>query len=118
MMKYSYKVKRRKRSIEELNYYQELYGDARDEFGDLIFDLNDIDMIYDEPIVEMVCNKCLYEEEVSHHILVELNYGNKSLHALACPMCSHTRKKGTLYPKDITDINGNPITYKDVLNSK
>ncbi len=35
MMKYSYKVKRRKRSIEELNYYQELYGDARDEFGDL-----------------------------------------------------------------------------------
>ena len=27
-------------------------------------------------------------------------------------------KKGTLYPKDITDINGNPITYKDVLNSK
>ena len=93
MMKYSYKVKRRKRSIEELNYYQELYGDARDEFGDLIFDLNDIDTIYDEPIVELVCDKCLYEEEVSHHILVELNYGSKSLHALACPMCSHTRKK-------------------------
>ena len=66
----------------------------------------------------MVCDKSLYEEEVSHHILVELNYGNKSLHALACPMCSHTRNKGTLYPKDITDINGNPITNKDVLNSK
>lgn len=116
-MKYKYEVKRIKRTQEELDYYQEFFGDMRDEVGDLIFDLNDPDTIYKEPTVDMICSKCGFEEPVSHHILIELNYGNKSLHSLACPKCSHTKKRGVMYPKNIVDESGKPITYNDVLNN-
>ena len=116
-MRYKYEVKRIKRTPEELEFYQNLYGDETDELGMLIFDLNDPDTLYKEPSVDMVCCKCGYEENVSHDILIELNFSNKSLHALACPKCSHTKLKGTLYPKVIVDSHGNPITYQDVLNA-
>lgn len=117
-MKYRYQVRRNKRTQEELDLLKSIYNDERDEDGDLIFDLNDPDTIYVEPTVSMVCDKCGYEEDVQHMILVELNYGNKGLHALACPKCSHTKKRGTLYPKHITDLDGNEISYQDVLNNK
>ena len=117
-MKYRYEVKRRRRSDEELMRLQEIWKDERDEFGDLFFDINNPEMHFDEPKVLMFCPKCGHEEDVEHMILVELNYGNKGLHALACPVCSHTKKRGALYPKVITDLEGNPITYLDVLNSQ
>lgn len=117
-MRYKYEVKRRKRSQEELDYYQNLYGDEKDELGELFFDINDPDTLYEEPKVDMICCKCHYEESVPHDILIELNYGHKSLHSLSCPNCSHTKKRGTMYPKNITDLDGNPISYQDVLNSE
>jgi|SRR5690554_1327719 len=116
-MSYKYEFKRIKRTQEELNYYQKIFGDQRDEVGDLIFDLNDPNTIYKEPTVDMVCFKCGFEEPVYHHILVELNYVNKSPHSLACPKCSHTKKRGIMYPKVIVDENDNPITFQDVLDS-
>ncbi len=117
MLRYKYEVKRVKRSQEELDFYQKLYGDERDEVGELLFDLNDPDTLYHEPSVDMKCFKCNYEESVPHEILIELNFGNKGLHALACPNCSHTKKRGAMYPKFLFDLDGNPITYQDVLNS-
>lgn len=115
-MRYQYEVKRMKRTQEELDHFQEILGDERDEFDDLIFDLNDPDTLYKETTVDMVCSKCQYEEAVSHEILIELNYGNKGLHSLACPKCHHTKNRGVMYPKHITDLDGNPITYQDILN--
>lgn len=115
-MRYKYEVKRIKRTQEELDFYKNLYGDDKDEYGDLIFNLNDPDTLYKAPSVDMVCCKCGYEEAVSHHILIDLNYGNKSLQA--CPQCSHTKKQGVMYPKTIIDLDGNPITYQGVLNSQ
>lgn len=117
-MRYRYEVKRMKRTKKELDDLFDIYGDEKDEFGLPFFDPNDPDTIYKGPVVDMICDRCFYEESVPHDILIELNFGNQSLHALACPKCSHTKKRGTLYPKTITDLDGNPITYQDVLNHK
>lgn len=117
-MKYRYQVQRKRRTPEVLERLRLLYQDERDEFGDLIFDPNDPDTLFESPTVPMVCPRCGYEEDVDHALLIELNYGNRGLHSLACTKCSHTKLKGTLYPKFITDLDGNPISYLDVLKSK
>lgn len=80
-----------------------------------IFDLNDSDTLYKDPSVDMVCCKCGYVENLPHDILILLNFGYKSLLALACPKCSHTKLKGILCPKVIVDSDLNPITYQEVL---
>ena len=80
-----------------------------------ILDLNHPDTLYIAPSVDMVCCKCGYVENVPYDILIVLNFGYTSLHALACPKCSHTKLNDILYPKVIVDSDGNPITYQDVL---
>jgi hypothetical protein len=117
-MRYRYEVKRMKRTPEELEHLKEIFKDKRDEFGDLIYNENDLDTLYKEPTVDMFCPKCGYEQPVEHMLLVQLNYGMKGLHSLSCPECSHTKKRGVLYPRNITDLDGNPISYKDVLKNK
>ena len=118
MMRYKYQVHRKKRTQEEIDFLIELYKDEVDELGEPIIKENDVDLLFKAPSVEMKCAMCDYEESVEHSVLIELNYGNKGLHSLACPKCNHTKKRGVLYPKNLIDLDGNPITYQDVLNSK
>lgn len=102
-MKYKYKVHRNKLSNQDINELSELYKD-----NPLLFDPNNHDHIYDEPEVWMKCIRCHQEFEISLDIIITHNHGNHGIHSLRCPVCNV--KNGVLYPRDLIDLNGFPIT--------
>ncbi len=104
-MKRRYNLIHRTMSPDDIKLRMEIYGDMRDDWGELLFDPNNPSHLELPDMILMKCVHCGYEEEAEAEIMEEImDMEGDEYPQVMCPECSSkkkTRDLGVMVPYDI-----------------